>query len=159
MKTNFLFPNQFKIFGWILFVPSLILGIVLRIFDIEISDYVKLKVFAFYERDFMSKDFFFKWIENGFLDEIILVSIIFGGILVGFSKLKTEDEFIAKIRYESLVWATYFNFGFLVFSTLFVFGGTYFDIMIVNIFSMLFFFIVRFHYMIFKLQKIENDDE
>lgn len=159
MNSNFLFPNRFKILGWILFVPSFIFGIVSRVLEIDFDKYLNLKVFAVYEAGIFSENKLFAWTENGFSDEIILISIILGGILIGFSKLKVEDEYIAKIRYESLVWATYFNFGFLLFSTLFIYGSAYYDIMIVNIFSMLFFFIVRFHYMILKLQKTENDDE
>ena len=159
MNTSFLFPNRFKILGWVLFVPSFVFGIVARVLPLDFENYLNLKVFAIYEQGLFSKSIFFGFIENGFLDEILLSFLIIGSILIGFSKLKVEDEFIAKIRYESLVWATYFNFGMLLFTTLFIFGGAYFDVMILNVFSMLFFFIIRFHYMIFKLQKSEKDDE
>jgi hypothetical protein len=60
---------------------------------------------------------FFKFIENSILDEILTIGIIVGGILVGFSKLKEEDEMISKIRYESLVWATYLNYAIILFLT------------------------------------------
>ncbi|MCD8519109.1 MAG: hypothetical protein LRY32_06310 [Flavobacterium sp.] len=40
------------------------------------------------------------------LDELLLVVCLFGGLLVGFSKTKNEDEMISHIRYSSLVWAT-----------------------------------------------------
>ena len=159
MNTSFLFPNRFKVIGWLLFIPSFIFGIVARVLPLDFENYLTLKVFAIYEQGFFSKNTFFGFIENGFLDEILLSFLIIGSILIGFSKLKVEDEFIAKIRYESLVWATYFNFGMLLFTTLFIFGGAYFDVMILNVFSMLFFFIIRFHYIIFKLQKSEKDDE
>ena len=43
-------------------------------------------------------------------------------------------------------------------------GGQYhrnmhFDVLIINIFAMLLFFIIRFHYMIYKLNKSICDDE
>jgi hypothetical protein len=159
MQTNFLFPNRFKVIGWLLFIPSFIFGIVCRILEIEIDNYLPIKVFAIYKTGIFTENVFFDFMENTILDEIVLICLIVGGILIGFSRLKVEDEYIAKIRYESLVWATYFNFGFLLFSTFFIFGTVYFEVMILNIFSMLLFFIIRFHYMIYKLQKSENDDE
>uniref|UniRef100_UPI00404A1710 hypothetical protein n=1 Tax=Flavobacterium sp. TaxID=239 RepID=UPI00404A1710 len=158
MQTNFLFPNRLKLIGWLLFIPSFIFGIVCRILEIEIDNYLNMKVFAIYKTGF-SENVFLDFMENGVLDEIVLICLIVGGILIGFSRLKVEDEYIAKIRYESLVWATYFNFGFLLFSTLFIFGIVFYEIMILNIFSMLFFFIIRFHYMIYKLQKSGKDDQ
>jgi hypothetical protein len=93
MNTSFLFPNRFKILGWILFVPSFVFGIVARILDLNIDNYLNLKVFAIYEQGLFSKSVFFGFIENGFLDEIVLSFLIIGSILIGFSKLKVEDEF------------------------------------------------------------------
>ena len=107
----------------------------------------------------VSKPNYFTFVENGILDEFILISIIVGALLVGFSKTKNEDEYISKIRYESLVWATYFNFTLIILSTVFVYGFQYFNILLANVFAMLLFFIIRFHYMIYKLNKSENDDE
>lgn len=159
MQTNFLFPNRLKVIGWLLFIPSFVFGIISRILELDFDKYLIIKVFAVFEAGIFSENTFLNFTENGVLDEIILVCLIVGGILIGFCRLKVEDEYIAKIRYESLVWATYFNFGFLLFSTLFIYGSAYFDIMILNIFSMLFFFIIRFHYMIYKLQKSEKDDQ
>lgn len=85
--------------------------------------------------------------------------MILGGILIGFSKLQDEDEMISKIRYESLVWATYFNYGLILFFTLFIYGIPYLNILFYNMFTLLLFFIIRFHYMIYKLNKVNQDDE
>jgi hypothetical protein len=159
MQTKFLFPNQLKVIGWLLFVPSFIFGLVARIVEFDLNNYLTTKVFAIFETGIFDDNTYFALVENGILDEIVLICLIIGGILIGFCRLKMEDEYIAKIRYESLVWATYFNFGFLLFSTMFIFGSAYFDIMILNIFSMLFFFIIRFHYLIIKLQKSAKDDQ
>lgn len=159
MKTHFLFPNQFKKIGWILFVPSLVIGIFLYTNSFNFDEYFKTNVFAILNDELFSKNNYFSIIKNGILDEMILIFIIVGGILVGFSKVKREDELISKIRYESLVWAVYFNFGIMLFSTIFIYGTMYFNILIMNIFSMLFFFIIRFHYMLYKLQKSIQDEE
>lgn len=159
MKTHFLFPNKYKKFGWILFIPSLLAGLSLFISGYDFDDYFKIRVFAMINDQLISKPNYFTFVENGILDELILISIIVGALLVGFSKTKNEDEYISKIRYESLVWATYFNFTLIILSTVFVYGFQYFNVLLANVFAMLLFFIIRFHYMIYKLNKSENDDE
>jgi phosphatidylglycerophosphate synthase len=159
MKTHFLFPNKCKKFGWILFVPSLLLGSILFISGIDFGNYFKMNVFAIYSDQFLSGTNFFTLIENGVLDEIIIVLIIVGAVLISFSKTKNEDEFISKIRYESLVWATYLNFILMIIATLVIYGFAYFNVLLANVFAMLLFFIIRFHFMIYKLNKSSNDEE
>ncbi len=159
MKTHFLFPNAFKKIGWLLFVPSFILGTYLLLSGFDFDNSFVVKTFAIVNDRLFNQSKYFNFIENGILDELITVLVIVGGILVGFSKTKNEDEYISKIRYESLVWATYFNFGLLLFTTLFIFGFPYFYILIANIAAMLLFFIIRFHYKIYQLNKATNDDE
>jgi len=159
MKTLFLFPNKYKKIGWILFIPSLLTGLMLFITGFDFDNYFVVDVFAILNDHFLSKPSYFAIIKNGVLDEIILVLIIVGALLVGFSKTKNEDEFISKIRYESLVWATYFNFLLMIFSTLVIYGFQYFNLLLANTFAMLLFFITRFHFMIYKLNKSTNDEE
>lgn len=159
MKTRFLFPNHFKTVGWVLFVPSLVLGILYNINNEILKSFLKIKVFAIAETQLFNFNSYFKFIENDIIDELILFGLIIGGVFVGFSKLKNEDEYISKIRYESLVWATYFNYGLILFFTLFIYGIPYLNILFYNMFTLLLFFIIRFHYMIYKLNKVNQDDE
>lgn len=159
MKTHFLFPNRFKIFGWILFIPSLIMFIVTSIFNIDIDKYMNIKVFAIYEETIGEKPGFFKIIEDSFSYELITISIIIGGLLICFSKLKNEDEYISKIRYESLVWATYFNYFLILFFTLFLYGMPFLNVIVYNIYTVLIFFMIRFHYLMYKLNTNSKDDE
>ena len=98
MKTHFLFPNKFKKLGWILFIPSLLLGSILFISGIDFGNYFKMNVFAIYSDQFLSGTNFFTIIENGVLDEIILVLIIVGAILISFSKTKNEFHFLIKTK-------------------------------------------------------------
>lgn len=159
MKTNFLFPNEFKKIGWVLFTPSFITMVIGLFLGFDYENILTLKVFALYNDSFIGKNCLFCFIKNGIFDEIISLFIILGGVLIGFSKLKYEDEYISKIRYESLVWATYFNFALILFFTLFFFGIIYLNVIFVNIFSSLVFFIVRFHYLIYKLKKENLNEE
>ncbi|WP_162126150.1 hypothetical protein [Flavobacterium phycosphaerae] len=159
MKTHFLLPNKFKVVGWFLFVPCFVFSILVSILNINLDSYLKVKVFAFTETGIMEPDSYFTFTENSIADELLLFGLIIGGILIGFSKLKTEDEFTSKIRYESLVWATYLNYGLILLFTIFIYGISYLNVLFYNTFTLLLFFIIRFHYQIYKLNKTTGDDE
>lgn len=161
MKTPFLFPNQLKKIGWILFVPSFMFTILTTLNDWNIDEYFKTKVFAIYTDELFqeSNNRFFQIIENSIVDEILTYTLIIGGLLICFSKLKNEDEYISKIRYESLVWSTYVNYGLILFFTTFIYGITFLNVLFYNTFTLLLFFSIRFHYMIYKLNKVSKDDE
>jgi hypothetical protein len=93
------------------------------------------------------------WSKNNIFNELTLILIIIGGLLVAFSKTKQEDEYISKIRMESLIWATYVNYGVLLFTVLFIYGMPFFNVMIYNMFTVLIFFILRFHFMLYKSKR------
>lgn len=158
MKTRFLFPSQFKKIGWLLFIPSVIGTLILSVCNISTDEYLNVTVFSIYQESIGEITGFFNLIKNSIVDEIFTIGIIVGGILVGFSKLKEEDEMISKIRYKSLVWATYLNYGIILFFTLFIFGLPYLNVLFYNMFTLLLFFIIRFHYIIYKLNSINHDE-
>ncbi|MFN8325569.1 MAG: hypothetical protein U0T80_07395 [Flavobacteriaceae bacterium] len=158
MKTKFLFPNKFKALGWLLFIPSVIITVIISLFNINTDEYLNVTVFAILNDFPLSKPEHFTFIKNSIVDELLLIGLVCGGILVGFSKLKIEDEFTTKIRYESLVWAIYLNYGLILLFTIFVYGMGYMQVLIHNVFTVLLFFILRFHYMIYKQNKSLQDD-
>jgi len=152
MKTKLLFPNKFKKIGWIILVPSAILGALIIFFDFELN-FLEVKVFAIITDNWTGPDNLFTLIKNNITDEIAGVLFITGAILVAFSEEKSEDEFIAKIRLESLVWATYVSYFILIICILFVYGFGFFTVMIFNMFTILIFFIIRFYFMLYKSNK------
>lgn len=156
MKTSYLIPHKYKLLGWILFVIGIISGLIIFIGEYD-YDILKIKVLSIYGRDglFGTKGFF-KIIENSILDEIVALCIIVGGLLVGFSKECIEDEFIYKLRKDSLVWAIIFNYVVLIFAVLFVYNFSFFDVLVFNMFTPLLFFVIRFNFL--KL-KSRNDEE
>ena len=159
MKNLFLFPNKYKKWGWILFLPSLIMAILFQILPESMNHLFEINVFAISNTGLFDYNKYFSFIKNSVADELTLFGLIIGGILIGFSKLKIEDEFTNKIRYESLVWATYLNYGLILFFTIFLYGFSYLNVLFYNTFTLLLFFIIRFHYSICKLNKSANDDE
>jgi hypothetical protein len=155
MKLNYLFPSKYKKIGWILFFPALILGLVTVIFDIE-PEFLDVNVFGVFIDEIIGQKKFLGIINNNILNEILGIIMIIGSILVAFSKEINEDEFISKIRLESLVWATYLNYGILFLAFLFVYDLSFLWVMIFNMFTILIFFIIRFNWQIRKFRKIEE---
>lgn len=152
MKTNYLLPHKYKIVGWVLLILGVVSGLVFFNQDFE-SDILKVDVFAIYNgEDFFNKDGgFFKIVENNsILDEMIALSIIFGGLIVGFTKEKVEDEFIFKLRNDSLVWAIILNYIILIFTIMFIYEFTFFNVLVYNMFTPLLFFIFRFNFLKYR---------
>ena len=158
MKRNYLFPNQFKKIGWFLFIPGIILGIVFLLFQLDIN-FLNIKVFSIAEQAIFGKTEFFSISENNILDEIIGLLLIIGALLIAFSKEKSEDEFISKIRLESLVWATYLNYAILTITIIFIYDMIFFWILVFNMFTMLVFFIIRFNWALYKSKNQIKDEE
>ena len=151
MTTNYLISNKFKPLGWVLFIIGLVAGIFLFLTEYE-SDILQVKVLAIYGGDsiFSTEEGFFKIIENSILDELIALAIIIGGLIIGFSREKVEDEFIYKLRKDSLVWSLLFNYLILSLAIIFIYDFTFFDVLVFNMFTPLIFFVFRFNFLKLK---------
>lgn len=155
MTTTFLLPHKYKLLGWIFLILGLICGIYLLFNDLE-SDLLKVPVISLFNEPIIGKKGSFQIIENSIFDELTSMLIIVGGLIVGFSKEKIEDEYIAKLRTESLIWALVFNYIVLFLGIVFVYGLSFFQVLVFNMFTPLLFFIIRFNFL--KL-KSNSDDE
>lgn len=161
MKSRFLFPHRFKLIGWIIAIPSLILGGFVLFNDLSF-DFLTIKLpFKYYFSDSfvtgLSKTHFNDEVSTlNFTDEIAAIGSIVGLILISFSKVKIEDEYVTITRLESLQWAIYFNFGLLILATIFVHGMAYFQVIIFNMFTPLVFFIIRFYFILFLKPRFEK---
>ncbi len=148
MEPRFLFPHRFKVIGWVIAVSSIILGLFVLINDLRF-DFLSVKVpfNYFFADEFLSSD------DKGnefsifnFTDEIATIGSIVGLLLIAFSKVKYEDEYVSKLRLESLQWAVYVNFFLLVVSTILIHGMSYYIVIVYNMFTPLIIFIIRFYY-------------
>lgn len=158
METRFLFPNRFKKIGWVLLIPSVIVGLFTFFTDYHF-EFLDVNVFALYTESFMKPGGFFKIIENNIMDELAGIFLIVGAILVACSKEKNEDEFIARIRLESLLWAMYVNYFLLLLSILFVYDVGFYSIMVFNMFTLLLFFLIRFNFILYKTSKTDPNEK
>lgn len=162
MKTNYLFPTSCKKISGTIFALSL-LGLLCNFFlnaDNTVQLQVNAKVLALISDDSrLNSTHYFVWTENDVLDEIVMTLFIVSGLIFAFSKEKIEDEMVSKIRLESLVWATYVNYAVLLFCILFIYGLAFLDVMLYNMFTLLLFFIIRFHWMLFKNNTLSGNEE
>jgi hypothetical protein len=133
---NYLFNNKWKrISGWIFYL-TIPVGMYLLFTD-SFEGLLKIQVFSLLN---------FRWIENGFVDEILTFVIIISGIIHSFCKEKIEDELISKIRIDSLVLSLYINYGVLVLFNFFVYELNYIYVMIFHLFTILILFNLIFRY-------------
>ena len=158
MKLNYLFPNKYKKIGWLIFIPSAIIGLATLIFEFEPNS-LDFKMPAIFINKLFGDKHFIGIVNNNILNEILGVLIILSSLLVAFSKEESEDEYISKIRLESLVWAVYFNYAVLLISFVLIFDLAFLWVMIFNMFTILLFFIIRFNWQISKLKKIAHYEE
>lgn len=159
MKSTFLFPRPCYRLGWFLLIPGIIGIVLLSCLNISADELLNVKVFAILNSELMKRPEAFTVISNGISDEILLCVVLIGGLLTGFSKLRNEDEMTATIRYESLAWAVYVNVAVMVLATIFIYGMFYFEVLLLNMFTMLLFFIIRFQLKLYRLNKSIKDDE
>ncbi|HEY4832326.1 MAG TPA: hypothetical protein VIH61_07190 [Waddliaceae bacterium] len=85
--------------------------------------------------------------------------VLVGLFLIAFSKEKVEDEQIVQLRLDSLRWAIYLNYAILLFSLIFSRGSDSHHILLLNIWLPLLFFIFRFQWVLYRLNRLAKHDE
>ncbi len=159
MFKQILLPNRFKLIGWILLVPSALLGFLLMLSDLESKLQIKSKVFALYNDEILGQEGHFGIISTDITNTLVGVVFILGAMMVGFSKEKQEDEYIANLRLSSLMWAVWVNYVLLFLSFIFIYGMGFLHVMIYNMFTVLIIFIGRFNVILLKNKMISTDEK
>jgi hypothetical protein len=143
MESKLLLPNRYKRIGFTLLIPSLALGILVRFFDFQFSFLtLNFRKTTIHGNNFNLDD------NINLTDELALTGLITGLLLIAFAREKTEDEFIAHTRLESLKWAVLINYILLLIATWLVHGFAYIDVMMYNMLTVLIIFIIRFNYVL-----------
>ena len=157
MKTNYLISNKYKTPGYVLFFLGITSGVFLFFAEYEYMP-LEMPVFAIFNEDGIFGDGggWFKVITNGVADELASIALIVGGLMAVFSKEKVEDEFIYKLRTDSLVWTIIVNYIVLLFAIIFIYEFTFFHVLVYHMFTPLIFFIIRFNFLKFKLRSHEE---
>ena len=152
MRSKFLLPHRYKRIGLAIFIPALVIGLITLITSWEPS-FLDMRVFGIFHDEILGEKKLVGFIDDNILNEILGVLIVVGGIMSAFSREKDEDELITKIRLESLVWATYWNYGILLVAMVLVYGMSFLWVMIFNLFTIMVLFILRFNWSIRRLRQ------
>jgi small-conductance mechanosensitive channel len=148
--TKFLLPHKMKKIGWLLAIPAAVLMILYMHFDFTFSflDYYRKAAHISFDNGFL-----FNIQSNNFTDEIGSIVLIIGLLFIAYSREKDEDERIAKLRLESLLWAVLVNSILIILAIIFFYSVQFLRIMAYNICTPLILFIARFNLILYFERK------
>lgn len=144
MLTKILLPHQFQKFGWVFILPFAGLLFANNYFDFNL---------AWLEFDVIESTLFedlFEDSKENFTNEIAMIGVFVSLFLIAFSREKEEDEFIQKLRLDSLLVACYTNTFILIIGTMLFYGFGFLEFMGYNMFTIQLIFIGRFRWVLHK---------
>ncbi|RPD38022.1 hypothetical protein [Chitinophaga barathri] len=135
MKPKYLLPHVYKKIGWFIAIPFL---------TYAIYSYILGDIFTLpYSADSLEN-------KIPLFGTIMLIGLFAGLLLVSFSKEKTEDEYISRLRLESLQLAVIINYILLIIAALALYGLDFLSVMTYNMFTVLLIFIIRFNFLLYR---------
>ncbi|MGE7773136.1 hypothetical protein ACQKLP_00340 [Chitinophaga sp. NPDC101104] len=137
MKPKYLLPHVYKKIGWWLAIPAILFTLCATS---ELGDW-------------LSTSEKIRNILGDATEEVGLISIFVGLLLISFSREKDEDEYISRLRLESLQLAVIINYILLIIATLVFHWLDFLAVMIYNMFTVLVIFIIRFNFLIYRQKK------
>jgi len=143
---NFLLPYRFKFVGLIL----LFLGFTFSIAYIWFDFQVRMPVFAVYSAFIETKTF--ATFPTNVADELILILLLSGFLLLVFSREKQEDRIPEFLRLKAFMYSLIVNTALLLFSVIFVYGSGFIAVLVFNIISIPVFYLTAFYILKKKLK-------
>lgn len=162
MTPSALFPHSWRKPGWILFIPGVILSAIYLFHEFEWS-WLEFQIprFGVASNDLILGDKDAEassFRKENFTNELIALILLFGSLMVAFSREKIEDEYLTRLRLNALIWAVFVNAIITVLAILFLYSFTFLSFMMTNLFSVLLLFIARYHWLLHK-SKAQPDEE
>ena len=155
MNKNYLFPHRFRIIGWVLAVAAVAAYVAQQLWFPNF----RFKMPALYydgAYEFMDDDpaphGFFVMATTRILS-LVFPLLTIGLVLIGFSKEKIEDEFVTKVREQSLVWSTYVTAVLFIVATLLLYGMPFMIVPYLVFFVFLILFILKFRIEMHRFNK------
>jgi hypothetical protein len=146
MKSRFLLPHSWQKAGIVIFL----IGFAFFFAD----QWLNVQLFTWHNlRSFETQSISGPSVDENFADEIKMLLILSGLLIIAFTKERTEDEYITQQRLDSLQWAMYVNYAVFAVCVLTVYGIEFFSITIYNVYTPLIIFIVRFRWMMYRASK------
>lgn len=143
MLSKILLSHEFQKWGWALLIPFAALLFATNYLDFSF-DFLEFQV---------REGALFEDSNENFTNEIALIGVFVALFFIAFSKEKVEDEFIQKLRLDSLLVACYANTFILILGTLFFYGFGYLEFMGYNMFTIQLIFISRFKWVLNQQKK------
>lgn len=147
MNFKFLLPHKIKFVGVILFILGIVTAYIRFVLGTKPS-FLTLPVFAVYSSFLETKTF--QLIPNNISEEIVIVLLLVGLLLINFSSEKLETEYTNALRFKAMMYSVLVNTILLLFNTLFVYGFAFVSVLMVNIFSQLILYQIIFRFLIFR---------
>lgn len=136
-----IFSNKLKKFGWLLVVAGLALMLVYFTLNFRIS----LPVFAIVSVYFDTK--WFSGFQTNVADELIMLCLLAGLMMVAFSREKHESAALDRIRGQAMFRAALYNGLFLLVAVLFLYGQAFIAALLLNMCSSIVIYIALFNYL------------
>ena len=144
MTKELLLPHSFKKIGWVILIPTLLLGVLMLIdgFNGYPTYLMPAQGTACYETLCSAT-------TGRALNNIALVGICIGGIFVACSR----------IRLNALLTALYVNYALLIATALCTYDLSFLYVMIYNLLTMLLIFLAVFRWKLWRLKHAVADEE
>lgn len=158
MKKTLLLPHGFRRIGWIILIPTLLLGILMFIDDFNgvptfFCPDVPMNV---YDRGYILCH---SETTTSVLNNIALIGIVLGSLFVACSRERVEDELIGHIRLDALLLALYVNIGVIIVAALAVYDIEFLNVMVYNLCSLPLLFLAIFRWKLWRLRKEASNEE
>jgi hypothetical protein len=144
-----LLSNRFKKVGWVLLIAAILFLIADSVLDID-SEIFTFNVFSIFSSTGLEDRSWFAVHQEDISYTLFSCLFIGGGLLIMFSKERTEDEFIQSIRMNAIMWSILVHFVLLMIAFLGVYGLSFLSIVFYNTYTVLVIFILRFYYLLYK---------
>ena len=133
-----LLPFRYKISGAILVLCGLVMAVLYFTVDFRFELPVVAVFSSYVETKFLTA------FKTNFADELILLTLLAGFLLVSFSKEKKEADYLNALRYKAIILTVLINSAILLFSILFIYGGGFMGVVIMNIYTPFVIYIITF---------------
>lgn len=152
--TNFLIANKYRKPGLAIFLLGTILAVMAIHFEISPS-FLEIK------NPLRSSDV--SWMSEektlNLLDEIGVILLVCGLLMLGFSKEKTEDEYHSAMRLYSLQYSIVAYSIILLLAVIFVHGSDFLWVMTYCMILPLILFVARYYFLRWRNQKELSHEE
>ena len=146
MENSLLIPGKYKVVGWIIFILFACLGLATLYWDYSIPGLVlPLKESLFFDANLTN--------------ELALAGVIIGLMIIVFAREKIEDEYISLMRLKCLQWSVLISFGILFILNFVFYGGSFYVVLIYNMFTIPLIFIAKFNYSLYRLRREREEVE